>query len=334
MTRKLIKYQNYSRQEVHDIFDPNSNFLPSRGTWGLHGIVSIPDRENDFVFFVTIGRVEGNHAFDEGVTTDGILTWQSQPRQKINDKKVQAFINHDYNRNNIYLFLRTNKKDPDYAYLGKLAYISHDNQREQPVHFKWQILDWELTEEQARGIGFKLDPSIKVDNTLTPGTVVIEDPPNVTSRRSGNSTSDFRGRHIDFDENNRINKRLGNLGELLVLNREKNFLKSNGKHELAELVDHTSETEGDGAGYDIRSYGLDGKVKYIEVKITKAGKQTPFYLTIREIMFSKQHPDSYYLYRVFDYDETSDTGSMYILNGDLENHLELQPLTFKAVRIK
>ena len=26
--------------------------------------------------------------------------------------------------------------------MGLLAYVDHDNQREKPVYFKWQILDW------------------------------------------------------------------------------------------------------------------------------------------------------------------------------------------------
>lgn len=59
-------------------------------------------------------------------------------------------------------FLRTDRKNPAYTYLGKLAYISHDTQREQPVHFKWQILDWELTQEQANRIGLLLKPSIRL----------------------------------------------------------------------------------------------------------------------------------------------------------------------------
>lgn len=35
MPRKLIKYQDYTRREVHDIFDPTSPFTAQRGTWGL-----------------------------------------------------------------------------------------------------------------------------------------------------------------------------------------------------------------------------------------------------------------------------------------------------------
>lgn len=99
-----MKYEDYTRKEVHDIFDPTSNFLPQRGTWGLQGIIPIPGRENDFLFFVTFGRVEGHHAFDEEVTDDGVLSWQSQPKQKLNDNRIQSFINHDHDINNIYLF--------------------------------------------------------------------------------------------------------------------------------------------------------------------------------------------------------------------------------------
>jgi hypothetical protein len=38
----LALYEDYSREEVHDIFDPDSAFTPQTGIWGLHGIVKIP----------------------------------------------------------------------------------------------------------------------------------------------------------------------------------------------------------------------------------------------------------------------------------------------------
>ena len=79
MSRKLIKYKDYSRKEVHDIFAPNTSFTSGAGKWGLWGIVNIPDRENDYVFFVTYGRSQAQHKFEEYITEDGILTWQSQP---------------------------------------------------------------------------------------------------------------------------------------------------------------------------------------------------------------------------------------------------------------
>ena len=37
--RHLELYEEYSREEVHDIFAPLTSFTLQRGTWGLHGIV-------------------------------------------------------------------------------------------------------------------------------------------------------------------------------------------------------------------------------------------------------------------------------------------------------
>lgn len=89
---------------------------------------------------VTYGKRRSGHEFDENIDENGILTWQSQPSQTLDDARIIDFINHDYLKNNIYLFLRTSEKE-NYTYMGLLAYVDHDNQREKPVYFKWQILD-------------------------------------------------------------------------------------------------------------------------------------------------------------------------------------------------
>ena len=57
----LIRYKDYSREEVHNIFSGDSTFTPQAGTWGLQGIVSIPDRDGDYVFFVTFGQSQSGH---------------------------------------------------------------------------------------------------------------------------------------------------------------------------------------------------------------------------------------------------------------------------------
>ena len=69
---KLILYEEYSREEVHNIFSPDTSFTPQAGTWGLQGVVPIPDRLGDWVFFVTFGQTQGEHTFDEGITEDGV----------------------------------------------------------------------------------------------------------------------------------------------------------------------------------------------------------------------------------------------------------------------
>ena len=40
---KLELFSEYSREDVHAIFSPETAFTPQAGTWGLQGIVDIPD---------------------------------------------------------------------------------------------------------------------------------------------------------------------------------------------------------------------------------------------------------------------------------------------------
>jgi Domain of unknown function (DUF3427) len=124
--RPLVLYEDYTRQDVHDIFDPHSPFTPQAGTWGLQGIIELPGRTEDFVFFVTFGQKQGEHEFDEGITTEGIFRWQSQPRQDQKDARVRRLITHDPDRNSIHLFLRTadgrRGETVPYTYLGRLRW--------------------------------------------------------------------------------------------------------------------------------------------------------------------------------------------------------------------
>ncbi len=85
METTLVKYNEYSRLEVHNILDLNSKFTRNAGTWGIQGIIKIPNREKDFLLFVTYGQSQSGHIFDEGITEDGILTLQSQPKHKLTD---------------------------------------------------------------------------------------------------------------------------------------------------------------------------------------------------------------------------------------------------------
>ncbi|USD14098.1 hypothetical protein ND894_19195 [Priestia megaterium] len=53
---------------------------------------------------LTFDRVEAHHASEEGETVDGVLSWQSQPKQKLEDKRTKTFIKHNHNIHNIYFF--------------------------------------------------------------------------------------------------------------------------------------------------------------------------------------------------------------------------------------
>jgi hypothetical protein len=73
----------------------------------MSGLIEIPGRPGDFVFLVTFGRSQGEHNFDEGVSTEGVLRWQSQPHQELDDPRIERLIRHDTDRNFVHLFLRT-----------------------------------------------------------------------------------------------------------------------------------------------------------------------------------------------------------------------------------
>lgn len=157
---RLTLYDTYSRQDVHGIFSPGTRFAPSAGTWGLWGIVPIPSKPGDVVLFVTFGQQQAGHVFDEWINEDGIINWQSQPRQNLADRQIQQFIHHDPTKNDIYLFLRTKKNTP-YTYFGKLAYHSHDPKHEKPVWIQWQILDWKISDSVFKNINLSLKSASK-----------------------------------------------------------------------------------------------------------------------------------------------------------------------------
>ena len=90
----------YNREEIHEIFSPDTVFTPQAGTWGLHGIVKIPNTQTDFVFIVSYGQSQGDHEFDEGITSNGVLSWQSQPRHRLNSTIITQLITHNENINN------------------------------------------------------------------------------------------------------------------------------------------------------------------------------------------------------------------------------------------
>jgi hypothetical protein len=117
-----------------------------------------------------------------------------------------------------------------------------------------------------------------------------------------------------------------------VVEHEKRSLMESGHPDLAEMVRHVSIIEGDDAGYDVESFTLSGEVKYIEVKTTRGTAQTPFYISPNEVEFSNKHPDNYYLYRVCDYEEGSNSGKFYVNVGSVAEAFDLTPTEYRAVR--
>jgi len=330
----LVRYEDYTRRDVHDIFEPTTQFTQSAGTWGIAGIVQLADRPGDFVLFVTFGQRQGSHLFDEGITRSGVLSWQSQPQQGFQSRIVQKLIAHDDATNSIYLFLRTKEGKP-YTYLGQLRYLTHDLSRERPVHFQWQILDWNISEASSERIELILAPDTATSEELVESkrSGLRQTEPPTPAVRDGVATPTFQSRRVpDRSTIEKENRRLGRAGELLVLNYERDRLRRMGCEELARQVRHISDIEGDGAGFDIQSFEASGASKYIEVKTTKGSAETPFYLSSNELAFAKSKGSRFCIYRVYEYSENPPTGSFYVTSGDPSVAFQLTAVQFRAVR--
>lgn len=97
------------------------------------------------------------------------------------------------------------------------------------------------------------------------------------------------------------NRQLGKDGEERVFFAEQSSLRVVGRDDLARKVRWVSAEDGDGAGYDIRSFDPAGGERLIEVKTTTGHKQTPFLISENERAFSEERPDAFRLVRLFDF---------------------------------
>lgn len=139
----------------------------------------------------------------------------------------------------------------------------------------------------------------------------------------------FSPRRVDFVRIDAENHRLGQAGERAVLRRERQQLAVAGRPDLAERVEHVSETQGDGAGFDILSFDLDGEQRFIEVKTTRRGKFWPMLISRREVRLSQAENERFALYRVHDFGERG--AGLYVLKGDAAQSCQLSPVTYQAV---
>ncbi len=159
---------------------------------------------------------------------------------------------------------------------------------------------------------------------------VVVDPPKLTA-----SAETFMGRAriqrgpIDYIGREQANAALGLAGEEWVVAYERRRLAEAGRADLAKEVRHVSVVDGDGAGYDVRSFDpRSERQRLIEVKTTRSGILTPFYLTRNEVEVSKAAPESFSLYRVHCFGLRT---RVYWLDGSLDRTCDLAAMSFRAL---
>ena len=244
-----------------------------------------------------------------------------------------------------------------------LNYMQEDGENFKDLTYIEQLIamlrDIDLIDEnnQLTDIGYRLLKSMKifheVDSSMDDYEEIFEndidkveeildtqislqevDPPKRGKRKRKISIGNG-SKNIDFKKADKENKLTGDLGEKLVLEYEKNKLKASKIPDIDEKVFLTSSKKDEyGNAYpcDIISYNpKTGDKVFIEVKTTRKGINTPFYISDAEVKFSEDHENNYVLYRVFDA-LVNATPKFYRVEGKVEDNFLLENERYIAGR--
>ena len=135
------------------------------------------------------------------------------------------------------------------------------------------------------------------------------------------------GRKYDVAERDARNRALGKAGEEVVLRHEQSSLRQSGRGDLAEKVRWTAKENGDGFGYDIASFELDGRERLIEVKTTNGWKRTPFHISHNELAVADSRRNEWHLVRLWNFARAP---RAFAIRPPLEAHVELTATSFLA----
>jgi hypothetical protein len=165
----------------------------------------------------------------------------------------------------------------------------------------------------------------EVDDILS----VLISPPVIAPReRTAAESAAYRPAFaVNYLEREARNRSLGSAGEEFVINYERARLIQAGKERLAGKIEHTSRVRGDAKGFDILSFEETGEERLIEVKTTKYGQETPFFVSRNELAVSEAHFDRYHLYRLFRFKVAP---QLFVLEGALSKTCSLAAATYVA----
>jgi hypothetical protein len=210
------------------------------------------------------------------------------------------------------------------AVLGELALPMISGYRPLP-NFQKSII--EAIERYLTRNPEDLKPELSIKEFHEAPKLFIEPPPVLQSSAPKDKELARLVRKFDPVERDFRNRSLGKAGEEMVFVFEREQLIAQGRTDLARKVRWVSQEDGDGAGYDIRSYDQRGSERLIEVKTTNGLQTTPFYLTRNELSFSNERPEEFRICRLYDF---SKRPKMFELAPPIEKLVRLEPLTFAA----
>ena len=123
------------------------------------------------------------------------------------------------------------------------------------------------------------------------------------------------------------NRSLGRAGEAFVVDLEKRKFTEVDRPDLARKVRWIAAEDGDGAGYDVLSFDLEGRQRLIEVKTTNGSARTPFFITRNECDMAASRCAEWQIYRVHRF---SIGPRIFTITPPLEKAVKLTTETWRA----
>jgi hypothetical protein len=170
-------------------------------------------------------------------------------------------------------------------------------------------------------------PNTRPTATPTWGSAACPPPPPRPPMTPRSKLAPRLASKIDYALKEASNRKLGEAGEKFVLELERDKLIRAGQEGLAIQVEHSSVTRGDGLGYDIASFTVAGAPLRIEVKTTRLGADSPFFMSPAEFDFASATPLEYQLARVFHWGSEP---KVFLLNRQQVRSLQKQTAQFRC----
>jgi len=106
-----------------------------------------------------------------------------------------------------------------------------------------------------------------------------------------------------------------------------------GSSELLKKLEHTSIVKGDGTGYDIYYKGIGNVDRYVEVKTTTgANPLASIVMTENEVSFSRENPDNYELYMIYNLNVKAKTYEVIVKKGSVEENFGLLSKSYSLLK--
>ena len=183
---------------------------------------------------------------------------------------------------------------------------------------------WLSSDTRAGLAGLPPFPAVREATTLWIGP-----PPTLSNAPPPDELEQMQAiaRRFDVAERDARNRALGRAGEERVLSHERSSLAAVGRDDLARRVRWVSNEDGDGAGYDIASFEMDGRSRLIEVKTTNGWERTPFHISRNELAVSEERRRDWCLVRLWNFVRDP---RAFELRPPLDAHVSLMPTSFQA----